>query len=88
MKPEHCMNDQEVFDLLTPIFRSVMADQTIVLTPSTTTADIPKWDSFRYIDIILRIEESTNIKIRSREANKLRNVGEMVALIQAKQTAS
>ena len=82
------MNDQEIFDLLTPIFRSVMADQSIVLTASMTTADIPKWDSFRYIDVILRIEEATNIKIRSREANKLRNVGEMVALIQAKQAAS
>lgn len=82
------MTDQEVINRLTEIFRSALANDDIMLTPETTPADIPKWDSFRYIDIILRIEETMNVKIRSREANKLRNVGEMVALVQAKQNAT
>ena len=51
-------------------------------------ADIPKWDSFKYVDIILRVEESMGIRIRSREANKLRNVGEMVTLIKEKLAAA
>jgi len=79
--------DQEVFDLITPIFRSVMSDPSIELTPTTTTGEIPKWNSFRYVDIIMQIEESLDIRLFSREIDKLRNVGEMVELIKSKKAA-
>ena len=82
------MTEPEILDTLTTIFRAALSNDEIVLTPDTSPKDIPKWDSFRYVDIILRVEEDLGIKIRSREANKLRNVGEMVALIQSKQAAS
>jgi acyl carrier protein len=79
------MTQPEIFETLTTIFRAAMEDDSIVLGPETSPRDIPKWDSFRYVDIILDIEAALGIKIRSAEANKLRNVGEMVALIQSKQ---
>ena len=82
------MTEPEILDTLTTIFRAALSNDEIVLTPETSPKDIPKWDSFRYVDIILRVEEDLGIKIRSREANKLRNVGEMVALIQTKQAAT
>jgi acyl carrier protein len=82
------MTEPEIFDTLTTIFRTALSDDSIVLKPETAPKDIPRWDSFRYVDIILRVEEVLDIKIRSREANKLRNVGEMVALIQSKQVGS
>ncbi len=82
------MTDQDIFEALTPIFRSVLANDAIVLKPETSQKDIPKWDSFRYIEIILQVEEAMGVKIRAREANKLANVGELVALIQAKKAAA
>ena len=78
------MTEPEIYDTLTTIFRSTMTDDSLILTAETSPKDIPKWDSFHYVDIILQIEEALGIKIRSREANKLRNVGELAALIQSK----
>jgi acyl carrier protein len=51
----------------------------------TKPDDIPKWDSFRFVEIILQVEEKLGAKIRAREASKLRNIGEMVQLICSKQ---
>jgi len=82
------MSDTEILDKLTGIFRAVLSDADIVLAPETTPMDIPKWDSFRYIDIILQVEAAFGVRIRSREANKLRNVGEMVALIRDKRAGA
>jgi acyl carrier protein len=82
------MTEPEIYDRLTAIFRSTMTDDNLVLTAETSPKDIPKWDSFHYVDIILQIEETLGIKIRSREANKLRNVGELAALIQSKQAGA
>jgi acyl carrier protein len=59
-----------------------------VLKPETTTREIPKWDSFRYVEIILQIEAKLGIRIRAKEANAVRNIGEMVALIQSKQATA
>jgi acyl carrier protein len=62
-----------------------LGDETIVLKPETKPDDIPKWDSFRFVEIILQVEEKLGAKIRAREASKLRNIGEMVQLICSKQ---
>ena len=82
------MTEPEIYDTLTTIFRSTMTDDSLVLTAETSPKDIPRWDSFHYVDIILQIEEALGIKIRSREANKLRNVGELAALIQSRQAGA
>jgi acyl carrier protein len=81
------MNDTEILDTITPIFRAALGTEDLVLRPEMTAKDIPKWDSFRYVDIILRIEEALNIKIRPREANKVKSIGDIIALIQSKQAA-
>lgn len=78
------MTEPEIIAALTPIFRTVLGDAAIVLRPETTPRDFAGWDSFRYIEIILKVEEELGVKIRSREANRLANIGELVALIRAK----
>jgi acyl carrier protein len=78
------MTEPEILDTLTTIFRAALADETIMLKPETTAADIPKWDSYRYVDIIVRVENTLGIKIRAREANKAKSVGDIVAMIQTK----
>jgi acyl carrier protein len=87
-KDRKTMTDEEVLNILTTIFRSELSADDIVLKPETTTREIPKWDSFHYVEIILQIEAMLAIKIRAKEANALRNVGEMVALIQSKKAAA
>lgn len=78
------MTDQQILEALTTIFRAALGADEIVLKPETTTHEIPKWDSFRYVEIILQVETELGVRIRAREANKVKNVGELVALIQSK----
>ena len=72
------MTRQDVYAGLQRVFRDVFDDETITLTPATTSADIPGWDSLNQIKIIIACERAFNIRLKPREINALENVDEMV----------
>ncbi|HVH77808.1 MAG TPA: acyl carrier protein [Stellaceae bacterium] len=78
------MTEPEILDTLQNAFRAVFADDQMMIKPETEPKDLPKWDSYHFVDIILRLEEQLGIKIRAREANKTKNVGDLIALISTK----
>ncbi len=78
------MTNEEILAQLTGIFRQIFDDNSIVLTPETTAADIAEWDSFNHINIIVAVEESFGIKFQTAETEELKNVGHFVELIQKK----
>ncbi len=78
------MSPDEILLQLTDIFRTVLDDDTLVLQPETTAADIPAWDSMNHITIVVEAERHFGIKVRTAEIESLRNVGDFVALIVAK----
>jgi len=80
------MNEAEVYQGLTQIFRDLFADEAITLDASTAAADIDGWDSFNNLNIIAAAEERFGFKLRAREIEKLDNVGSLVRLILAKAT--
>lgn len=66
---------------LTELFRDVFDDDTLVLTPATTAADIAAWDSLNHISLLVAAEMRFGIKFRTAEMEELKNVGELAALI-------
>jgi acyl carrier protein len=60
-RTQQAMTEQDVFAALTPIFRAVLSDDAIVLRAETTPRDFAGWDSFRYIEIILQVEEALGV---------------------------
>ena len=68
----------EIMARLQTVFRDVFDDETIVLQPQTTSADIPSWDSLNQIKIIIASERAFGIRLKPREINALENVDEMV----------
>jgi acyl carrier protein len=78
------MNEADIYDGLTQIFRDLFADERIALQASTTAADIDAWDSFNNLNIIAAAEERFGVKLRAREIEKLDDVGSLVRLILAK----
>lgn len=80
------MTDQEIYAGLNEIFGDVFGRDDIALTPQTHAGDIKEWDSVKMINIILAVEERFKVKFRSREVDKLQNVGDFAALIAAKTT--
>ena len=78
------MENSHIYRELTAIFRDVFDDETIVLTPETTAADIADWDSAAHVGLTVAIEEKMKIKFKSSELESLHNVGHLVGLIEYK----
>ncbi len=75
------MNTMET---LTDIFRQVFDDPSIVIKRETTADDIDEWDSLSHINLVIAVETKFNIKFALGELQALKNVGEMVDLIEKK----
>ena len=81
------MTEDEIYNRLNEVFRVSFGNQSIALQPQTTAADVNGWDSTRMILLILAVEAKFGIRIRNREVDALRSVGDFVKLIQAKTRA-
>ena len=78
------MTDAEIYAGLTGVFHDAFGDDSLVLTPQTTADDVAGWDSVRMVTIILGVEQRFDIRLRSREVDGLKNVGDLAALVRIK----
>jgi len=78
------MQANEVYDQLTDIFRDVFMRDDLALTPELTAKDVPGWDSFKQIEIIIALEEKYGIKFHTRELDSLHNVGDLARVVLGK----
>ena len=69
---------------LQEIFREVFDDASLVITPETSAMDIEAWDSLSHLRLVMAMEAEFRIQFDFEELNALRNVGEMIVLIQQK----
>lgn len=76
------MDRQEIFNALTEVFQDVFDDEDIELTDETTADDIDDWDSLAHIGLISAVENRFKVKFNMGEVNAMKNVGEMVTLIE------
>ena len=75
------MSEQEIFDGVQEIFRTVFDDDSIVLTRETTADDIEDWDSLEQINLLVAIEKKFSIKFKLDDVKNLPNVGAMLDLV-------
>lgn len=75
---------EQVNDTLTQIFREVFFDDSIVLRPDLTAQDVEGWDSLTHIRLLVTVERAFKIKFTVTEVGELKNVGELMRLIEAK----
>ena len=78
------MQEAEVYTALTDIFRDVFMRDDMELRPELTAKDVPGWDSFKQIEIIIALEEKYGIKFHTRELDSLANVGDLARVVAAK----
>lgn len=69
---------------LQEIFRDVFDDENLVISEETTADDIEDWDSFAQMNLIVAMEKQFGMKFNIKEINSLKNVGEMIELINAR----
>lgn len=78
-----CVADA-IYSKLTDVFRDVLDDDTLELTPGLTAKDVDGWDSLSHIRLMLNVERAFTIKLSAAEIGKLKTVGDLVELIARK----
>lgn len=66
-----------VHDGLERVFRDVFGDETIVLTPDMTAADVTGWDSLGHINLMFSLEERFGVQFEGNQLAEFANVGEL-----------
>lgn len=78
------MERNEIIEKLTVIFRTVFKNDGIVLRDDMTADDVDNWDSLTHMAMISEVEKCFSIKFKLKELNKLRQVGDLIAIVESK----
>jgi acyl carrier protein len=78
------MQQHEIYSQLTAIFHDIFDDESIVLRPDLTATDVPEWDSFNHINLIVAVEARFGVKFQTAELESMQTVGHLANLIQSK----
>ncbi len=80
------MTREQIFSDVQDIFRDVFDEEELEIKNETHADDIEDWDSLAQIRLTVAIEKQFGIKFALGELTALRNVGEMLELIERKVT--
>lgn len=78
------MDDGRTLTQVRDIIADVLDQPDLQVNAATTATDVEGWDSFNHINIVVAVERRFGIKVNTAEIEDLRNVGELVALVDRK----
>lgn len=76
------MSRDEILEQVTDIFRDEFDDDSIVLTDATVAGDVDGWDSLMHISLLAAIEDAFDFKFEMKDVVGMKNVGEMLDIIE------
>ena len=68
------------------IFRDLFDNDDIQIEDKTTAADIQGWDSLKNVKLVVQIEKKFAMRFTTGEVVSLKNVGELLRLIETRAT--
>lgn len=74
----------EILNNVSQIIRDVLELPKLNVTAETSANDVDEWDSMTHLELIGAIEKKYAIRFALGELQSLKNVGDMVALIEKK----
>ena len=69
------------------IFRDIIGDDDLVITRASNASTVEDWDSLAHVNLVTAIEKKYKIKFGLGELQELKNVGDMLELIEKKLAA-
>ncbi|MFZ9956242.1 MAG: acyl carrier protein [Flavobacteriales bacterium] len=75
---------ENIITRLTPIMHKVFEDNSIVIKPELTAKDVEKWTSMTNVIFIAEVEKEFGFKFHFRDVMGLKNVGDLLNVIQKK----
>jgi acyl carrier protein len=79
------MTQDEILAELQEICREVFENPDLTISEVTTAEDVPHWDSLNHLNVVATAEQRFGIRFRTSEIEGLKNVGDFIALVTAKQ---
>ena len=74
----------DILKKLQPIFQDIFEDDELLITAESNADTVEDWDSLAHIVLIFSIEQEFEIKFALGELEAMKNVGDMVELMQTK----
>jgi acyl carrier protein len=71
-----------ILEELQSIFRDVLDQPDLILTRESNASNVDDWDSLAHINLVTAIERHFKIRFALGELQELKNVGDMIDLIQ------
>ena len=71
---------------LNKVFREVFDNDSIEIDDEMTARDIVEWDSMTHIVLVVSIEKEFGAKLNAAEVGRLKNVGEILDILETKST--
>jgi len=78
----------DVYERLTELLRAIFDDDSIEARPTLTADQVAGWDSFAHLRVIFAVEKEFGVSFAASQIASLKNVGELVELINAKMVRS
>lgn len=75
------MTVDSTLERIQEIFREVLDDDELELSGTTTAADVDGWDSMAHVTLMMKVERSFGVRFRVSDIAELKNVGELVDLV-------
>jgi acyl carrier protein len=72
---------------LNAVFQRVFDNNKIMIFDEMTANDVEEWDSLAHINLIMEIEAEFNLRFTVNDIVGLKNVGDMIQLIEKKLAA-
>ena len=69
---------------LSDIFRVLFNRPDLELTDDLTAKDVPGWDSFNHVNLIINIEAEFGVRFSNDEVGGMQNVGNLKKLLASK----
>ena len=75
------MDRADIYEKLTHVFRDVLDDDVLEITPEMTANDVEDWDSLSHVRLILSVERIFDIHFSIIELAQFDNVGQLTDMI-------
>ena len=76
------MTHEQILKELTEILQDVFDDPHLVINSATNAEDIKEWDSVNHVNIVVAVESRFKVQFKTGEIEELKNVGELIEIIQ------
>lgn len=78
------MANEEILKTVSEVIKDVLELPNLTVTRDTTANDVDEWDSMTHMQIIAGLEGRYKVRFALGELQVLKNVGDMIELIQKK----